>query len=256
MQPFPNFAQRDAGEVTFFGMSIDPFEDNCLNNVCFSCVYDLSIEVSNDCGVVISPVGLQNKLSGRFQVNAESGDIEFKLDCPTGLFNQSESFTILNVPIGTYQVTKKLTVNEEALDYYLDMYLNSSINTCSQTQAEINQEYLNNMDFSPCEPLDCQSCVAELGTLESFLTAGNGTQEDYDATVKACNTPCEPISYCETQKKIMLSDMRPGGQYAEFELQTGGIQPSNFPLSVLNIAIGTTGAPDSIANRAIPVRPL
>src|SRR5574343_447467 len=217
-----------------YQLSIDPSEDNCLNNVCFSCVYDLSIEVRNDCGQLLTPVGIQNKLSGRFQVNATSGAIEFKLDCPTGTFNQVETFTIPNVPIGTYQVTKKLTVNEDALDYYLQKYLDASVNTCLQTQAEINQTYLNNTDFSPCEPLDCAGCVAALGTLESFLTAGNGTQEDYDAAIKACNAPCEPVSYCETQKKIMLSDMRPGGQYAEFELQSGGIQPSNYPLSVLN----------------------
>jgi len=217
-----------------YQLSIDPFEDNCLNNVCFSCVYDLSIEVRNDCGQLLTPVGIQNKLSGRFQVNATSGAIEFKLDCPTGTFNQVESFTIPNVPIGTYQVTKKLTVNEDALNFYLQKYLDASVNTCLQTQAEISQTYLNNTDFSPCEPLDCAGCVAALGTLESYLTAGNGTQEDYDAAIKACNAPCEPVSYCETQKKIMLSDMRPGGQYAEFELQSGGIQPSNYPLSVLN----------------------
>jgi len=217
-----------------YNLSIGKFTDPCLSNVCFSCVYDLSIEIRNDCGQLISPVGVQNKLSGRFQVNAQSGAVEFKLDCPAGVFNQVESFTIANVPIGTYQVTKKLTVNEDALDYYLAKYLDSTVNTCLQTESEYSQEYMSNTDFSACDPLDCAGCVAALGTLESYLTAGNGTQEDYEAALKACNEPCEPVSYCETQKKIMLSDMRPGGQYAEFELQSGGIQPSNYPLSVLN----------------------
>jgi RHS repeat-associated protein len=224
-----------ASDLEFeYGLSIDPFLDNCLNNVCFSCVYDLSIEVTNNCGELISPIGLANKLSGRFQLNTLTNAIEFKLDCPSGSFDQLETFVIQNVPVGTYQVTKKLTVNEAALDFYLTKYLDASINECYQTEVEMTQDYLANQDFSSCDPTDCEACVTALGTLEEYLTAGNGSQEDYYEELSICNMPCEPTSYCETQKEILLMDLRPGGQYAEFELQTGGVQPSNYPLSVLN----------------------
>jgi len=219
-----------------YSMAIDPFTDPCFANICFTCVYDLAIEVRNDCGQLLSDPTLSSKKAGRFQLNPITSEVEFYLDCPTGAnFIQNEPLLIEDVPVGTYQVTKKLTVNEEALAFYLNAYLDSNLNTCLSTLYEMTTEYTDNTDFTDCEEsTDCGACVAALGTLEEFITLGKGTQQDYELEIEACNAPCTPTSNCEVQKGFLLSDIRPGGQYAEYENLTGGIQPSNFPLSIFN----------------------
>ena len=220
--------------VIDYELSIRPFIDECLPDICMSCVYDLSIEFRDDCGILLSDSMMLDSLTGHFDVVDDT--VRFLLDCPfPALYEYNYSDTLLNVSAGSYQLTKTLTVNEDAYNYYLSQFLDSSKNECFKTLWEFQNEYLADIDFSDCNTeASCEACVQALGTLEDFIANNYGTQATYEAAVEECRLPCEAPSFCMTQKQLMMSDMRPGGQYGEYELSNGSISPESFQLSILN----------------------
>lgn len=231
-------------EITY-DIIVPAFQDDCMGNFCFNCVYDLQIEVRDLCGKLVSPVALSPRRTGRFSTDPITGKIIFLTDC--NVFTYQTTFTIPNLPVGTYQITKTLTVNDEAIQSYLAMYLDpeSGINTCYDTYGEILTETIANSDIDNCdENLNCAECVTNLGTLQAYLEAG-GTESDYYEELNECNAPCKPISYYEIMRLQLQADVSPGGQYGEYLNNQGAAQPGIFPLSVLNTG---NSLPQSAAN--------
>jgi RHS repeat-associated protein len=219
-----------------YGLEIPAFEDDCLEeNVCFSCVYDLAIEVRNQCGDLISPLEYATKKTGRFEM--VEGAVVFKLDCED--FEDDFEFTISHdlVPVGTYQITKRLTVNEDAIQAYLDMYLDTSvngINTCRNSLDDFVDIEESNSDIDDCnEDFSCDECVTNLGTLLAYIEEG-GTESEYYAELEVCKAPCKSDSYYEIMREVLLADVMPGGQYGEYSNNQGVVQPSVYQLSVFN----------------------
>lgn len=218
----------------YYGIEIGRFKDDCLEEtVCFSCVYDLAIEVRNQCGELISPTAYQTKKTGRFDLVGET--IVFKMDCED-FEDNTFSFTIdsEDVPVGTYQITKKLTVNDEAIQAYLTKYLDPAINNCRNTFAELEDIEESNSDINDCnEDFSCDECVTNLGTLLAYIEAG-GTEADYYAELEVCKAPCKSDSYYEIMREVLKTDVMPGGQYGEYSNNLGIVQPGIYQLSVLN----------------------
>ncbi|TSJ46564.1 LamG-like jellyroll fold domain-containing protein [Fluviicola chungangensis] len=217
-----------------YGLEIDAFEDECLaENICFSCVYDLEIEVRNQCGELLSPSEYSNKKTGRFELVGST--VVFKTDCED--FEADEiSFTISHdlIPVGTYQITKKLTVNEEAIQAYLDMYLNPTVNTCRTTLDEFVEIEEENSDIDDCsDDFSCDECVTNLGTLLAYIEAG-GTEDEYYAELEVCKAPCKSDSYYEIMREVLKADVMPGGQYGEYTNNQGVVSPGSYQLSVFN----------------------
>ncbi len=224
-----------------YSMSIDPFTTSCLTNVCFSCIYDLEIEIRNDCGELIpnTVTNLNNltKMVGRFTINPTTNKLEFYLDNTNCTYNNAYSgtFTTAVLPIGTYQITKRLSVNQEALDSYIDQYLTSNSNTCKETFESFETQLEGTTPLEDCDVIiNCDSCVTALGSLEDFIANGEGTQADYELAVELCKEPCKADSYYETMYEQLRMDFVPGNQYAQYILPSGVVNPSNFPLSIFN----------------------
>jgi RHS repeat-associated protein len=217
-----------------YNISVPAFHDDCLaDNVCFNCVYDLQIEVRDLCGKLMTPTVLSPRKTGQFTKTGST--VNFLTSCNP--YSYDTTFTILNLPVGTYQITKILTVNDDAIQKYLDMYMDTSstrINNCMDTYYEILAETTANSDIDNCdENLNCAECVTNLGTLQAYIEAG-GTESDYYIELNDCNAPCRPVSYYEVMRLQLRADVSPGGQYGEYMNNLGLIQTGIYPLSVLN----------------------
>ena len=211
-------------------LEVPAFEDNCLNNICFDCVYDLEIEVRNECNELISPEQYASVLTGHFAL--EGTKVTYKTLCEA--FSTNVDFFLENLPVGSYQITKKLTVNADAIEAYMNMYLDPNINTCKDTYEQIHEEIEEGSGIDGClEDFSCADCVTNLGTLLAYLEAG-GTEEAYYAELDACNAPCEPVSFYKSMREMLLIDVTPGGQYAEYTNNQAQVQTGIYPLSVLN----------------------
>ncbi|WP_343748981.1 RHS repeat-associated core domain-containing protein [Fluviicola sp.] len=244
-------ALSSKSDVTIhYDMNIAPFENTCLpENVCFNCIYDLKIQVRNLCGSLVSPEYISNKKIGQFTTGTNN-ELIFQTTC--NAYTEDDTFIIEGLEPGTYQISKILTVNEEAIEEYIDMYVTDSLdlNTCFTTYNEYLNQVAAASNIDNCnQDFSCAQCVADLGPLLAFLEAG-GTEAEYQQALDECNAPCKPISYYETMRLVLLADVMPGGQYGEYLNNQGNEQVGNFPLSVLNPSNTLPKASATPANQA------
>lgn len=219
-----------ASNYTFdYNITIDTLGDACLNDtvdICLSCVYDLTIEVRDECGTLLNTPGAPH--IGHFDPT-----FTFTSSCLGTPYTHNENF-MLTLPVGNYTVSKILTVNEDAVKFYVDAYLDSVNNTCFKTLFDFQQDYLSHVDTSDCY-IDCEECVLSLGDRDEFVASGKGTALEYDVQIEKCRESCKILSPCEASYKMMLFDMSPGGQYAQYyNPNTNLTDPAAFPLSILN----------------------
>jgi len=246
-----------------YDLEIDTLSDPCFkNNICFNCVYDLEIKVTDDCGQMVPALPILpginpvKKMTGQFNTGREGEFVSFKTTCsPPTKFAGTETFT-LDLPAGNYTVSKILTVNSEARYFYIKFYLDT-INTSRQQGQYVNlkprcvrtfQSFLDSAiaqaDTASCN-ITCDDCARSLQTIngtyyidvkearDAFVAAGNGTALDFDYLLEECGAPCKEISVCETTYEMLLMDVSPDGQYAEFQQKADG-SPPDMALSVLN----------------------
>lgn len=208
-----------------YNLSGTPFTFTCLGpEVCYDCVYDIEISIKDECG---------NYPAGFTPVTQTVGNISpFDVTCD----NPSVAFTLTPDPLalpltaGTYTIYKKLKINEDALAFYLDHYLQDP--DCVTPLQTFIDNALAAVDTSDCN-ITCESCVASLGTEADFILNG-GTAPEFQALVDQCMAPCQYESSCQASYRMMLFDMSPSGQYADFMDENGNTDPAQFPLSVLN----------------------
>lgn len=225
----------DAGPYTFkYDMTGTALTYSCAPSLCYDCIYNLEIDIQDLCNnrpVGFTPIKkfVGNIASG--EVNEELSTITYNTSCAgTITFTDlSASPIVVNLTAGTYQVIKKLSLDENAMKYYLSALLSN--NSCVRSEQSFIDEETAEVDISGCN-MTCEACVASLGTLATFTTNG-GTVTQYNELVKACREPCEYTSVCESNYISLLADVSPGGQYADWE-DGGNCNPSAFPLSVLN----------------------
>jgi RHS repeat-associated protein len=243
-----------------YDLLIDVFEDTCLaDEICFNCVYDLTLKVIDECGVDL--VELEDELMeevviGHFDLVNDT--IVFNTECsdPT-TFDTTKSIELV-LPVGNYTIIKKLTVNNDAIDFYVNSYMDSSINECFMTLHDFEELYLSQIDTTDCY-IDCEDCLEALGVRDEFVAQGKGSAFDYDREYAECQKLCpQDISLCEAAYQAMLMDMAPGGQYAHYIDSEGDVDPSGIRLSILNIyntlpahsspSVGTWKQPDVTLN--------
>ncbi|MBL7780475.1 MAG: hypothetical protein JNM22_04590 [Saprospiraceae bacterium] len=233
-----------------YDLNIGQLTDSCLKvkDICFSCVYDLEIKVTDDCGQLVTPMtGNQpvNKTVGHFTADASGNVASFNRDCTgTAPFTHSESFK-LNLPIGNYTVSKILTVNTAARDFYVATYLDTTYNTCVKSLADFQLAAFAKIDTADCN-ITCKTCDSTLRTVngiyypnvkdarDAYVAAGTGTELEFDYLLKECGAPCKTVTWCEVTYQQMLLDVSPDGQYAEFQPTIAGKAP-DLTLSVLHI---------------------
>ncbi|MEP6793776.1 MAG: hypothetical protein ABJB16_05575, partial [Saprospiraceae bacterium] len=232
-----------------YNLTINDFADSCLKikNVCLNCVYDLEIKVTDDCGRTMIPMTGSHpvfKSIGYFTSDPKGNIVAFNRDCNgPSPYVQSESYK-LNLPIGNYTVSKILTVNAAAMDFYVATYLDSNYNKCVKTLFNFQKAALAKIDTSDCR-IDCKKCVASLmkasGTTYStvaeardqYVAAGIGTELEFDYLMEECQAPCKSLTWCEATYQQLLLDVSPDGQYAQFQNTVGGQVP-DLAVSVLH----------------------
>lgn len=219
-------------EHTFsYDFEILPLDMECLEDVCVDCVYDLTIELVDECGINLAPESLQGRLVGKFSGNAESG-YTFHAACANPLAGSIDTTFTASLAPGSYSLNKKLTVNQAALDSMIAMYLRSD---CAMTLEDFQDIALANVDTSGCE-ITCENCFEQLGSLEDFVADGFGNSNDYYLRVQQCEQLCKgDATYCEIMSTLLAMDVSPGGQYGEYlNPNTGAHAYDMHLLSVYN----------------------
>jgi RHS repeat-associated protein len=216
------------GQTHSFDYSLTPqvVTDSCLlESICFDCIYDLELVIKDECGNIV------------YSKFARVGNLTLDNTCGTVSYIPSAPvpFTIPNMAIGNYQISKILTVNRNAYDYYLSQYLDASKNTCFKSYETLLEEEQIALADVECED-NCESCIASLGTSDNYVLTGKGSYEDWLREYNSCLEECKNPSLCEQIYNTMLVDMMPGGQYAQWydSLELNGFNSDKFPLSILN----------------------
>ncbi len=232
-----------AGGLHEFTYSLDPETyTECLpQGVCYDCVYDLIISVKD-------VYTMQEMITNGPFVVTIGGNDPLNNTCENTLYNSPTNGELeVELPIGSYIITKTLEVNQAAIDYYADQYMNES--TCLDDYHSFFDAFIAATDFSGCNVDPCLfSCQSQYGTSEQWLLA-NPTQtiNDYNTLINSCIEDCEaPKSQCEAYQYQMMLDMSKGGQYGlYYDFTNKEVNPSIYPLSVFNIE---NDLPDNYGN--------
>lgn len=201
------------------------------NNICLDCIYDLSFVLRANDGCTTVPIPpfsgtfgdliTQSHLPNINQACFDSNDINFESKPP----NFPVGFN-LTLTQGSYTLEKTLTVNRNAAEAYVNLVYKD---TCKALWDTILKQEIDNIDTSGCNQT-CASCQN---------TSANPTIECFDICA-------EPLNDCEMARKMMLADLNPGGQYAQYSVNSNGIYYSNDPLSIFNPTNQLHSTPTSI----------
>jgi RHS repeat-associated protein len=202
--------------------------------ICYDCLYDLEISITDESGDVVPIVRKYNNLSLGIDEDCNTEPPKFQeVDNPIPRPSNIIGFTEVLQP-GSYSIRKTLTISEASLDYYKQQYLQPGKGICKTEQEIIDSVYSILLSTSSCNTpptAPCASCLTQLGTYAAFdsnylasigvtppanqqLTAE--IQAAYNSALQNCNNICNTTSQLTASKRqLMLADMMPyGGQYA------------------------------------------
>lgn len=190
------------------------------DTICYTCAYDLSLSLTDECGNVI----LEQEL-----INFRP----FDTTCVNDSFDYSFEQTL---GLGTYHLYKKLTVNEESFLAYEEVFLANQ--TCIKSVEELYDSLVNTLDYSTCFT-GCEACIDSLGTFEDFISIrlleeGHDTllvsgdslialySIEYNQYLGFCRELCDTLNECENLLFTILQDVSPGGQYMTYVYNDSG----------------------------------
>ncbi|WP_417873661.1 DUF6443 domain-containing protein, partial [Xanthomarina gelatinilytica] len=140
-----------------FAYNIDQGKDytpiQCNTGSVFPFTYDFNFSVKNECGYELVSFSEAN-------------------DIIVGKVNEQKEFNLM-LPIGTYSVTKKLTVNKDSLNFYADKYISQFTNPENECYVDPN-DFAPNVDVKSCLTV-CQLCVLDYG-IDMVIYDKNGNQ--------------------------------------------------------------------------------
>ncbi|MBL7936961.1 MAG: hypothetical protein JNM51_14235, partial [Bacteroidia bacterium] len=209
---------------------------SCLpSNTCYDCVYDLEIDIYDNCkhnpnGFTTITKTLGNIIPESFPSSSNVLNVacDQEVEFSTSQLNSGGNHLLVELEQGEYTITKTLKINKEALSFYLNEYLKSD---CVKSVEDFKEGL--EPDITGCS-ITCDECVAALGTLATYTSTGRGSAEDFYEEYRVCKEPCEYVSMCDASYITMLADVSPGGQYGDWEDNNGECDPSLHTLSVYN----------------------
>ncbi len=227
-----------------YDLILPQFTDNCIPGFCYDCVYDLAITINDECNTpiysTVTPVG--------FNV----GDtVDYTCGSPMSFssINFSPPFTAVLTAGKEYFLTKTLTVDNKALGDYLIHYINKANNICVQDLTDFNNTELANVDLSGCH-ITCAACSTKVESyylLHNDPTKIDTNNVNYDPNyiymspgqkqlaIDQCQAPCNPATLCQVEFDNMLQDMKPKGQYGQYDVSTLGVYDASlYELSIFN----------------------
>ncbi|MBK8658319.1 MAG: hypothetical protein IPN22_05455 [Bacteroidetes bacterium] len=196
------------------------------NAFCYDCIYDLEIVVTDGCGAV------------RYKHRQTVGNLDNINTCSNF---EATPATNIRLEQGNYTIIKKLKVNEASVEAYVNNFTERF--TCRADTLLFTPDI-----DAACNP-DCMTCNLENDTAGFLRREGGNAEIRYikrrSGNNSACQLACTQNGLSEVAMafQTMLSEVSPGGQYAEYRDTTdetlrpiGIIDPSKFPVSVLNDA--------------------
>ncbi|HSC38210.1 MAG TPA: hypothetical protein VLD19_10075, partial [Chitinophagaceae bacterium] len=190
-------------------------------SVCYDCLYNLQITISDDCNNQTLPGGVPVVVTDS---NFTIGHIDTLCNTLVG-FDRSFSQTLQE---GTYTITKRLTVSKYGMDYYRDSIFLKH-NTCRSITDFIREQQQLLLQTS-CMP-SCEHCsidtfsnwtlyrpyyMTQLGLAPSDTAAyRNQAQLAFNSQRQACDNVCGNTLISTSIHNQMLTDLTPPyGQYA------------------------------------------
>lgn len=114
------------------------------------------------------------------------------------------------LPEGEYQLSKKISIDEEKLEQYWQDYLKKD-EVCILKKSSFEEEELSKMNLLGCG-LTCEQCITERDRL---LLGTNYTEAERLSISTACDQLCDPSIGCRASLEMLRGDMSPGGQYGK-----------------------------------------
>ncbi|HRO46818.1 RHS repeat-associated core domain-containing protein [Agriterribacter sp.] len=203
--------------------------NNCAGtDICYTCSYTLEITISDDCG---------NKQFGGnpFVYTGVVGNISDACSNLPALFTRNFDKVLEE---GSYTITKKLTIRDEALQTYQAAFDTTDLcKTLQDFVEEQKQVFLNSTNSCATPCLNCQQQLdaSQQAFLNRFI-ADNGLNANLEtdrrlatAAYEKLSAQCEELcggaqqkNYLANLRMMMLRDVTPPyGQYANIEDHTG-----------------------------------
>jgi hypothetical protein len=205
--------------------------------VCYDCLYDLEIAITDESGESDPIVRKFSNVSLNPDNNCSTGVPAFTNltpSLPSIVTNNGISFTA-PLSVGSYSIRKTLTISEASLQKYKLLYMSQAL--CKTEQQIIDSIYnvlLNTSNCGDTTTLTCQNCLTQLGDETDYRTnylssignpnpvtqqVENDIHNAYLAAKQNCTSLCQNVSQSNvTIRQLMLSDMMPyTGQYAIYD---------------------------------------
>lgn len=185
--------------------------------ICLDCIYDLGLTLRSNDGCTTIPFF---NYSGTFgDLTKETKVPHIDKDCfdgTGGYIDKPEGFPTSftrTLNQGSYTLEKTLTVNKNAAEAYVNLVF---ADTCRAKFDEIFHDEMSRIDTLDCYQT-CASCQKTFPNKKS------------DECAELCP---QPLNDCDQARKMMLADLKPGGQYAQFSVDSNGKYYSVDPLSI------------------------
>ena len=215
-----------AGNYTFnYSLTPDSVSlKNCANNnICYDCLYNLFITVTDDCNNCRLPgkvayVVIDSTFTGAVLDTLCNANVPY-----------IKAFTLTNLPEGNYTITKRLEINQSKYRQYRDSVFLPK-NTC-KTFNDFYRKVIDSIkNGRDCSQMTCITCSARLGSFAAYrvtyLTEGGIALADsgqyrneilyaYNQEKALCDNICQNGGDQINIRNMMLQDMSaPYGQYA------------------------------------------
>jgi RHS repeat-associated protein len=216
-----SFLVPDDNTVHQFRYELSPRTYDALScngaNYCLDCIYDIEIKVINDeCGIALKDTAFT--VGTLTNLNTLCNDA-----------NASSAFNFsLNLNRGSYTVSRRLVVNQQAAITYANAILNDPNNVCLETYQDFLNDEIANLDSTRCMNA-CEACEAEATQITQAAALAQARQ--------ACDSLwCKPQmpTLCDVARISMINDLYPGGQYAQYLNNNGDVSLTVSPISIFN----------------------
>ncbi|MEP6749222.1 MAG: hypothetical protein ABJB86_15920, partial [Bacteroidota bacterium] len=213
--------------------------------ICADCYYDLLINVTDNCGNTI-------------QSAKEEAVFAEKTTCDPAPTQKEGALPVTIQQPGEYNITYQLTLSRQAIDFYINQYLVQNLSI--KKEIDFQRDYIHKADISNCFN-NCETCLADLGTQESFIghmtdvlqQQDNITPNDADISwmkmlykelldeCKLLQQGCGKTAFpCEEQTIQLKGDVSPGGQYMLYDAATNRFTDRDINIFLKNSAALTT----------------
>jgi len=215
----------------------------CTSGVrCYDLMYDLQFSIVHESGDSLPIIYRYNNIKLDPDDDCATGAPAFKDENGNPVPGDSIKFSRILGP-GSYLVRKTLTLSENSLEHYKEMYLQKAL--CKTEQEIIDSIYNVLITVTGCDTVvtqsSCEACITALGDSAGFRseyladvdwasvadTAALNREIAlaYREALARCNDLCVQASpFLKMKRQQMLQDMMPfSGQYAGSALPAAGM---------------------------------